>query len=183
MPRRRRPEELNQKRQGRVARVRQRTCRVDLRRCFSNPRRPLRTLISRVVKGSHGRRVRPRGPQVTDERGPVCGNSCQSQTRLSASNQEELLAGYAAGVPVQELAVRFQVHRGTVTKLVRQAGLGVRRPAVPEPVRQEAVRLYADGLTLVEVGEQLGINDKTVRLLVIEAGGTLRPRGRRPAHA
>ena len=113
----------------------------------------------------------------------MCGNSCQSQTRLSASNQEELLAGYADGVPVQELAARFQVHRGTVTKLVRQAGLGVRRPAVPEPVRQEAVRLYADGLTLVEVGEQLGINDKTVRLLVIEAGGTLRPRGRRPAHA
>ena len=55
--------------------------------------------------------------------------------------------------------------------------------AVPEPVRQEAVRLYVDGLTRVEVGERLGINDKTVRLLVIEAGGTLRPRGRRPAHA
>lgn len=70
-----------------------------------------------------------------------------------------------------------------MTKIVRQAGLAVRRPAVPEPVRQEAVRLYVDGLTLVEVGERLGINDKTVRLLVIEAGGTLRPRGRRPVHA
>lgn len=156
---------------------------VDLRRCFSNPPRPLRTLISRVVKGSHRRRRRPQGSQVVDQRGPVRGSSCQSQTRLSASNHAELLAGYADGVPVHELATRFQVHRGTVTKLVRQAGLAVRRPAVPEPVRQEAVRLYVDGLTLVEVGERLGINDKTVRLLVIEAGGTLRPRGRRPAHA
>ena len=156
---------------------------VVLRRSFSNHSKALGALISRTLRGSRPLAARRRPTVRTDVRGPVAKNSSQSQTRLSASNHAELLAGYADGVPVQELAARFQVHRGTVTKLVRQAGLGVRRPAVPEPVRQEAVRLYADGLTLVEVGEQLGINDKTVRLLVIEAGGTLRPRGRRPAHA
>ena len=138
-------------------------------------------MISRVVKGSHGRRVRPRGSQVTDHRGPVRGNSCQSQTRLSASNHAELLAGYADGVPVRELATRFEVHRGTVNEIARRAGLEPRSPTLPQPVREEAARLYADGLTLVEVGMKLGISHNAVRSAVVACGGTLRPAGRRPA--
>ena len=54
---------------------------------------------------------------MTDERGPVRENSRQSQTRLSVSNRAELLAGYADGVPVRELATRFNVHRGTAREI------------------------------------------------------------------
>lgn len=89
------------------------------------------------------------------------------------------------GVSVRELAAQFQVHRGTVTKLVRQAGRDVRRPPVPEPVRREAARLCADGLTLAQVSERFRINNKTVRVAVIASGGRRRGRQHRllPHHA
>lgn len=154
---------------------------VDLRRCFSNPRKPLKTLISHVIKGSRRGRATSRPSQITDQRGPVRRNSAQTQTRLSASNRADLLAAYTDGVPVRQLAVRFKVHRGTVSEIARRAGLEPRSPTLPQPVREEAARLYADGLTLVEVGAKLGISHNAVRSAVVACGGTLRPAGRRPA--
>ncbi|HMR50406.1 MAG: hypothetical protein ACOX61_09715 [Brooklawnia sp.] len=100
---------------------------------------------------------------------------------MSASNRADLLAAYTDGVPVRQLAVRFKVHRGTVSEIARRAGLEPRSPTLPQPVREEAARLYADGLTLVEVGAKLGISHNAVRSAVVACGGTLRPAGRRPA--
>lgn len=116
---------------------------------------------------------------MTDERGPVRENSRQSQTRLSVSNRAELIAGYADGVPVRELATRFNVHRGTVREIARQAGLEARRPELPEAIRQDAGRLYADGLTLAQVAARLGISNEAVRSAVVDSGGTIRSGGRR----
>lgn len=106
-------------------------------------------------------------------------NSSQSQTRLSASNREELLVGYSEGVPVQELARRFNVHRATVREIARRAGHPSRQPELSDDKRAEAARLYKEGLTLAQVGELLGISDEGVRSAVITCGGTIRPRGRR----
>jgi len=50
----------------------------------------------------------------------------QSQTRLSVSNRAELIDGYVVGVPVREMATRFNVHRGAVREIARQAGLAAR---------------------------------------------------------
>lgn len=111
------------------------TSRVDLRSSFSNPRKPLGSLISGVLRSSRARQPRTRGTQIADERGPVRETSRQSQTRLSVSNRAELLAGYASGVPVRELAAQFKVHRGTVREIARQAGLAARRPELPDAIR------------------------------------------------
>ena len=110
-------------------------------------------------------------------------NSGQSQTRLSASNREELLVGYAEGVPVQELARRFNVHRATVREIARRAGHPSRAPEHSEQKRSEAARLYAKGLTLSQVAVQLEISDEAVRSAVIAAGGSIRPKGRRRIHS
>lgn len=99
--------------------------------------------------------------------------TCQSQTRLSASNRSELLAAYAAGVPVQELTARFGVYRGTVWEMARRAGLDTRASALSEQTRQEAARLYGDGMTLMQIAERLGISDEAVR------AAERSPRGRR----
>jgi DNA-directed RNA polymerase specialized sigma24 family protein len=119
---------------------------------------------------------------MVDQRGPVARNSLQSQTRLTTSNRAELLAGYAAGVPVRELATRFGVHRATVSELVRRAGLEHHRHSLPDQVREEAARLYAEGLTLPQVAGRLGISNDGVRAAVVAYGGTVRRRGRRPTH-
>ncbi|WP_245642901.1 helix-turn-helix domain-containing protein [Piscicoccus intestinalis] len=119
---------------------------------------------------------------MTDERGPVRENSRQPQTRLSVSNRAELIAGYTDGVPVRELATRFNVHRGTVREIARQAGLAARRPELPDAIRQDAVQLYAGGMTLAQVAERLRISNEAVRSAVSASGGTIRAAGRRRSH-
>lgn len=106
-------------------------------------------------------------------------NSSQSQTRLSASNREELLAGYAEGVPVQELAARFKIHHATVREVARRAGHPGRAPEHSERLRVKAAHLYGEGNTLLQVAQQLGISDEAVRSAVVTTGGTIRPKGRR----
>ncbi|MCT2977629.1 helix-turn-helix domain-containing protein [Propionibacterium freudenreichii] len=101
---------------------------------------------------------------------------------MNASNRAELLAGYAAGVPVRELATQFKVHRSTVWELARQAGLEVRQPELADAIRQNAARLYAAGLTLAQVGTQFGISDEAVRSAVVACGGTIRSGGRPHVH-
>jgi len=155
---------------------------VGLRRYFSNPSKPHRTLISRAIKGSNTRRARTGTRHTADSRGPVRKKTCQSQTRLSASNRETLLAGYTEGVPVRELAERFNIHRSTVREIARRAGHPSRAPEHSKQLRAEAARLYVEGLTLSRVADQLEMGDEAVRSTVLNHGGTFRPKGRRRIH-
>lgn len=101
------------------------------------------------------------------------------QTRLNAQSRAELLDAYSAGEPVKELAERFGVHRGTVRALAQRAGLPARRGLqVPQHLRDEAVALYESGMSLLNAGRPLEIDDETVRAAVVAAGGTIRTRGR-----
>lgn len=98
---------------------------------------------------------------------------------MSVYNRAKLLAGYTAGVPVREVATRFKVHRGTLREIARQAGLAARQPELHDAIRQDAARLYADGLTLAQVAGRVGISDEAVRSAVLACGDTIRPSGRR----
>lgn len=154
---------------------------VGLARCFSNPRKPLRRLIRRVLKGSMQPGSPPSRQSIEDVRGPVTRKSPGVQTRLNAQNRAALLDAYAAGESVNGLAERFKVHRATVRALARRAGLPRRNGSeLPDSVREEAARLYASGLTLLDAGRQLGISNDAVRAAVVACGGTVRPKGRRP---
>lgn len=153
--------------------------KVDLAGCFSNPRKPVRSLIRRVLKGPRRPASRPPRQPIEDVRGPVATKSPVTQTRLSACDRADLLDRYAKGERVKDLAERFGVHRGTVWALAERAGLPSRKgPEHPQHVRDEAVELYASGLSLLKVGRRLGISDDAVRAAVVAAGGTIRPRGR-----
>lgn len=154
---------------------------VHLAGWFSNPRKPLMTLIRRVLRGSQRSASRPERQPIEDVRGPVAENSPRPQTRLSVPNRAALAEEYAKGVPVDELVRRFGVHRATVHRLAAQAGVAVRRRGLDEPGRREAARLYEQGMTLEEVAAELGVGDETVRSAVVACGGTIRSRGRRPA--
>lgn len=152
---------------------------MDLAGCFSNRRKPLDTLIRRVLKGSKRPVSRPAREPIVDERGPVAEDSEQSQTRLNASNRAALVAAYAEGAPVKVLAKRFGVHRTTVMEIARRAGIDRRRPGLSKSGRVEATRLYESGLSLARVAAKLGVSDDSVREAVIACGGIIRSRGRR----
>lgn len=155
--------------------------KVHLAGWFSNPRKPLMTLIRRVLRGTRRSASRPERQRIEDVRGPVAEKSPRTQTRLSVSNRTALVEEYARGVPVDELVRRFGIHRTTVHRLASQAGEAVRRRGLDEPGRQQAARLYEDGMTLEEVAAELGVGDETVRSAIVACGGTIRRRGRRPA--
>ncbi|WP_348981987.1 helix-turn-helix domain-containing protein [Brachybacterium epidermidis] len=137
------------------------------------------TLIRRILRGSRRSVSRPEGQPIQDVRGPVARNSPRPQTRLSVPNRAALAEQYAKGVPVDELARRFGVHRATVHRLAAQAGVSSRRRGLDEPGRRDAARLYEQGMTLEEVAAELGVGDETVRSAVVACGGTIRSRGRR----
>lgn len=99
---------------------------MDLSRSASNIPAPLKTLISRVLRGKRDVFVE-RSPQVsTDFRGPVVQQKHKTQTCLSFSKQQELLVEYTSGVPVRELAERYGVHRTTITEIGTRAGVRMR---------------------------------------------------------
>lgn len=80
---------------------------------------------------------------------------------------------------MRELATRFNVHRGTVREIARQAGLAARRPELPDAIRQDAAQLYAGGMTLSQVAARLGVSNEAMRSAVLACGGTIRAGGRR----
>lgn len=147
---------------------------------FSNSRPALRTLISRVLRGSEGRASLSRTPERHDTRGRVAINPAKSQTRLTPAKRAELVAAYQAGEPVRAIAARFGVHRGTVSEFVRQAGVPARERGLDAAGRARASALYDSGLTLAQVADGVGSSVETVRAAVLAEGGTIRPKGRVP---
>lgn len=83
-------------------------------------------------------------------------------------------------MPVKTIGVKYGVHRGTVSELARRDGVSVRTPVLGDERRTRAASLYADGMTLAQVAEYMGIGDEAVRKAVLWEGGQIRPRGRRP---
>ncbi len=152
---------------------------VVLRGSFSNPSPPLKSLISRVLRGKKPFAGRRHPTVRADSRGPVVRNSLQSQTRLSFPNQAQVVADYLHGVPVNEIEGRFYINRETVHQINRRASVPPRHRGFPASVRGEAARLYAEGLTIVQVAEALGIGREATHTGIIACGVTLRARGRR----
>ena len=65
--------------------------------------------------------------------------------RLEQSKVEELIQGYSDGIPVDELAGRFQVDQSTAQKHARRHGLPRRSPRLGPHQTEAAARLYLSG--------------------------------------
>jgi len=111
-------------------------------------------------RSDQGERIRqvlqivPSGPSQAVPRTPK-----RVARRLEASKAAELVQGYLDGVPVDELADRFQVNPSTVQKHVRQKGLPRRSPRLGQAHIEEATQLYiADG-SLANLGKHFGIGE------------------------
>ncbi len=96
--------------------------------------------------------------------------------RLSPAEQVAVLVAYQAGNSMAALAVRYGVRRSTISELLRRGGSPprVERAISPSEV-DNAVHLYAQGLSLVRVGVQLEYNAETIRKQLKRRGVLLRP--------
>jgi len=101
----------------------------------------------------------------------------QKQRRLRELEQLELVDAYRAGESVHGLADRFGVARQTVSAVLERHRVARRyRILKPQDV-DAAVGLYESGLSLVAVGERLGVNASTILNALRTTGVQLRPVG------
>jgi DNA-binding transcriptional regulator LsrR (DeoR family) len=88
--------------------------------------------------------------------------------RLNAEQVQQLVDGYEAGATVYELGDRFGVSRQTVSRLLKQQGVAIRRQGLSPEQVTEAVQLHEAGWTLARIGERLGVGATTVQRRLAE---------------
>jgi hypothetical protein len=135
---------------------------VELLGHYSNPDNVSR--LSSILAGQG--RDRPSGRTIRSPR---------RQSRLDLDQTHQLVEAYRDGVPINDLASRFRIHRTTVLKTVEREGVP-RRWGVIERNLDEARRLYESGLSLKKVGEHFTVSLDSVRDAFLRQGIPIRPR-------
>jgi DNA-binding transcriptional regulator LsrR (DeoR family) len=80
---------------------------------------------------------------------------------------------------VYRLADKYGCHRVTISATLKKNGVTATNKRMDEAAILKAKQLYADGLTLKQVGQQLNICESTVRKTLIKAGVEMRAACRR----
>ncbi|NJC22175.1 hypothetical protein BJ994_001251 [Arthrobacter pigmenti] len=95
-------------------------------------------------------------------------------SRITAEQSTHLIAEYQEGVPVQVLAGKYRIHRGSASQHLRDKGIPVRQRGMPEGLVEEDIRLYEQGCSLEAIGRHMDVSANTVRKRLIEAGVKMR---------
>ena len=99
----------------------------------------------------------PLAPSVERPRAPA------RQFRLSEAQRVAVVAAYEGGASMADLAREYGVRRVTISSVLRRAGVVVRQARVmSQGGVDRAVELYADGLSLQKIGDQLGWDHGTI---------------------
>ena len=88
----------------------------------------------------------------------------------------QLVADYEAGMPSTQLVVTYGLGKGSVLKLLDEAGVQMRNRGLPKDKLEKAAKLYRDGWSLARVGKQFGCSPDTLRLALANHGVQIRPR-------
>jgi transposase-like protein len=139
---------------------------VDLIRGLSHPEPQVGRLLDRADEMAKDRRSRLDIPAA----------SLPSARQLDATAIDEVVATYAAGATVHELAAQFGINRRTVGKHLRARDVDTRPPGLHPDDVPRAVELYRIGWSLAAIGEKFGTSANTVRTRLLEDGVQMRPR-------
>jgi hypothetical protein len=124
------------------------------------------------------RRLRGAAPSQRSAGGST--QTRQNQRRLNNAEVGKLIREYEEGALVKELAGRFGIHRLTVTALLRQHGVKLRRVGLAPDDIPAAGRLYAQGWSLARLGAEYGVDSTTVWRALLAAGVAMRNANNRP---
>ncbi len=108
----------------------------------------------------------------------------QRQRRLSPSEVDELVALYATGLSVAQVAATFGINRETALLHLQRRGAPSRAKVriLNDDTVAAAVRRYVDGEPMTALSADLGVNPTTLRRELTALGTPLRPPGRPPTH-
>lgn len=82
--------------------------------------------------------------------------------RLQSDVITEIVARYKAGVPSTALAAAFGISKSSIIRLLREAGVKVRKQGLTDEQIDDAVKLYAEGKSLAWIGKRLRVDHGTV---------------------
>ena len=150
---------------------------VDLTGHFSNYRHSMEPLVKRISMASRGSGSGPKGPQITDFRGPNRRKPKSPQTKLAPEDTAEVMAEYAAGGVVSKLANRYGIAQCTIYKNARR-GVVANRKLLPDDHTAEAIRLYEAGMNIADLAILYGVSPGAMRELLARSGVALRSKGR-----
>jgi hypothetical protein len=98
------------------------------------------------------------------------------QFRLTNEQRAALAADYETGLPTTELTTRYGLAKGTVLRLIEEAGIPMRRRGLSQETAEQARLLYESGLSLAAVGERLSQVPTSVSRALKRMGVHLRSR-------
>lgn len=105
--------------------------------------------------------------------------SPRGHRKLPARTRQEIVDRYRSGERVIDIAQALSVDKVTVIEHLNRAEVERRPRGMSEGQVDEAVRLYASGLSLARVGERLGFSARTIRTMILRRGIKTRdPHGR-----
>ncbi|MDR1185337.1 MAG: hypothetical protein LBK67_11160 [Coriobacteriales bacterium] len=100
----------------------------------------------------------------------------QNQKRHFTDNEAtQMVIDYTQHrLTVYQLADKYGCHRQTISNVLKKNGATVTKRRMDEATITKAKQLYADGLTLKQVGQELSICESTIRKTLIKAGVEMR---------
>ena len=103
------------------------------------------------------------------------------QFRFTAGQREQIIAAYTAGASMADLAKGYGVRRQSISHLLRRSGVPVReRSVMTSDEVDQAVLLYAQGLSLEQIGLRLGWFNTTIYRQLKRRGVRMRDSHGRP---
>lgn len=96
------------------------------------------------------------------------------RARLRQEQVAELVQQYESGTEIHELAREWSLHRATVARLLRTAGVGQRQRGLTSEQLEEACQLYGVDWPLSRLAERYGCAAETVRRGLLKQGVELR---------
>lgn len=85
------------------------------------------------------------------------------QFRFSQPQRQRVIKAYESGQTMASLAAEYKVKRESISKLLRRAGVAIRKPRqMTQAHIDEAAHLYSRGLSLEQIGAKLGWDHNTI---------------------
>lgn len=83
--------------------------------------------------------------------------------KVSPETAAQLIADYELGTSFTQLTKIYGIDKGSVLKLLKEAGVQMRHHGLPSDNLEEAASLYKDGCSLPQVAERFGCSVGSVR--------------------
>lgn len=118
----------------------------------------------------------PTFPQVNE----VKRQNYRMLRRLNLAERSELVELYRSGKNTYELGRQFGIHRATVSRTLKHAGVEMRYQGLSAEQIAEAANLYGAGNSLARIGEHFGVDHGTVWRQLRNQGVQMRDTHGRP---